>query len=295
MTGVQRRPTKPRPPKRSPRSPAPRVAPGRTGPRWVELISIGRELLRGRVADENGPALALELTRRGWTVRRLTVVDDRDGAIASALREALGRNPHLVITTGGLGPAPDDRTLDAVAEALGKPLVIHAEARSMVERGYEELARRRLTSRGGLTAARQKLCEIPIGAVPLPNPLGPAPGVLSHVAGGTSVLCLPGTPSEARAVLGIALDRIPGPRGRSHIIEREVESPTADESELRTLLERLAAEYPQVWINSHPARPGEAGTPILIRFEAAGRDAREATTAAEKAVARLLALAAGSP
>jgi hypothetical protein len=78
-------------------------------------------------------------------------------------------------------------------------------------------------------------------------------------------------------------------------VQREVEAPTADESELRTLLERLAAEYPQVWINSHPARPGEPGTPILISLEAAGRDAREATAAADGAVRRLLALAAGSP
>jgi molybdenum cofactor synthesis domain-containing protein len=262
---------------------------------WVELISIGRELLRGRQADENGPALALEMTRRGWTMRRMTTVDDRDRSIADAVREALERNPHLVITTGGLGPAPDDRTLEAVAEALNRPLVLNADARTMVERGYEAMARRRLAAHGGLTSARQKMCAIPIGSSPVANPNGLAPGVLCPVPGGTTVLCLPGTPAEAKKVLTIALERIQGPRGRSHIIEREVEAPTADESELRGLLERLAAEYPQVWINSHPATPGQPGTPILIRFEASGRSDREATAAAEGAVKRLLALAAGSP
>lgn len=291
---MRRHPIKHRP-NRPAGPPVPRVAPERTGPMWVELVSVGRELLRGRVADENGPASALELTRRGWTVRRITVVDDRERSIASAVREALGRSPHLVITTGGLGPAPDDRTLDAVADVLGRPLAVNAEARSMVERGYEAMTRRHLASHGGLTAARQKLCSLPIGGIPVSNPQGLAPGVVCHVAGGTSVLCLPGSPSEARSVLAAALDRIPGPRGRSHIVQREIEAPTADESELRSLLTQLAAEHPQVWINSHPAQPGVPGTRILISLEAAGRDAREATAAADAAVKRLLALAAGSP
>ena len=122
-------------PERSPLrgEPPPKTHLDRSTPLHVEIVSIGRELLRGRIADDNAPKLAEKLSRRGALVHRITVVDDSSRAIASALNEALARGAHLIVTSGGLGPGSDDRTLDAIASALTRPLTMHAEARRMVE------------------------------------------------------------------------------------------------------------------------------------------------------------------
>ena len=181
--------------------PAPKVRPERSGAFHAELLMIGRDLLRGRVTESNAQQLAGLLAGRGALVHRITIVDDTEQAISRAMREALERNPHLVITTGGLGPAPDDRTLAAVSTALGRPLSMNQQARTLVEAAYRRLCEARLARREGLNLAREKMCKLPIGSFPVPNDKGIAPGVVCRLPGGAAVICLPGTPREARAVL----------------------------------------------------------------------------------------------
>jgi molybdopterin-biosynthesis enzyme MoeA-like protein len=72
---------------------APKVRPDREGPLHVELILVGRDLLRGQVEDANARFLAGRLSERGALVHRVTFVDDKLRAVAAALREALGRRP----------------------------------------------------------------------------------------------------------------------------------------------------------------------------------------------------------
>jgi nicotinamide-nucleotide amidase len=224
----------------------------------VEIVSIGRELLRGRVPDGNGAWLAEWFSRRGALVHRIVVVDDTERAVTSAVTEALQRGTHLVLTTGGLGPAVDDRTLAAVSDALHLPLAVQPPARELVESAYGRLEREKKVARGGMTAAREKMAALPVGTEPVPNPVGIAPGMLARIAGGAAVLCLPGAPEEMRATFGEAVSRLRDLAPRGAVAQREVETPTADESALRPLLERLAAEYPDVWVQSRPAGVGTA-------------------------------------
>ena len=220
---------------------APRVHPDLEGPIQVEIVSIGQDLLRGRIADSNAPALATLLSQRGARVCRITTVGDDDSSISAAVREALGRDPNLLITTGGLGPAADDRTLLAVSNTLGLPLAVHSEAKLLVEGAYEKLASAKHLSSGGLNESREKLCRLPVGATAVPNSQGIVPGVLLRLPGGTVVLCLPGRPHEMKATLNAALPllrEIP-PRGES--ARRDIESPTSDEAALRPLIEKLCA------------------------------------------------------
>ena len=86
------------------------------------MISVGRELLRGRVADSNSRRIAAFLTQRGAVVRRIVLVGDDEPSISAAVQEALGRNPHLVVTSGGrvlcvvgLGDTVADAAQDAYA------------------------------------------------------------------------------------------------------------------------------------------------------------------------------------
>jgi nicotinamide-nucleotide amidase len=258
------------------------------------LICVGRELLRGEIADGNARIVAEAVARRGGTVRRITVVDDRVPEIASALREAFDRNPHLVATTGGLGPAPDDVTLIAVAEALGLPLTSHHQARTMVEAAYQLLHKSGAVASAGLNLAREKMCRLPVGSTALPNSSGIAPGVICRVTGGAAVLCLPGMPREMQSVLAEALTLLGELGPKVCFARRQVETPTADESSLRPMLERLSAEYDGVWISSRPVGPGTQGCRVLVTLEARAATPENANALVGRVVKRLLALASGS-
>ena len=271
----------------------PKVRPDRSGPLHVEIIAVGRELLRGRLGEGNAKKIAEALAPRGGLVHRITVVDDNERAIRSAVREALDRNPHLVITTGGLGPAPDDRTLTAVADALELPLTLSHLARTMVEGAYQRLHKSRLAASAGMNLSREKMCRIPVGSTPVPNERGVTPGILCRVTGGAAVICLPGNTSEMAAVLGEALEEL-GERARKiEIAYREIESPTADESSLRPILDRLTDEYGGVWVSSRTVGPGRQGQKVLVTLEAMAPTIEDANSMVNNAVRRLLALASG--
>ncbi|HKQ62187.1 MAG TPA: molybdopterin-binding protein [Candidatus Polarisedimenticolaceae bacterium] len=274
--------------------PVPKVRPSRTATPRIELICVGAELLRGRVPERNGSELAAQLTDRGGRVARVTVVPDDAVVIAQALREALDRHAQLVVLTGGLGTAPDDVTLEAVGETLGLPLARNHEAQEWVEAGYAEWLRQRRVSSAGLTRTREKLFLLPVGTTPLRNPLGLTPGVVCRLAGGPAVVCLPGAPAEARALLQAAGPLLRELGLKAEVARREIETPTADESALHSLLDRLTEEFPDLWITTRPEQ-ARSGAPIVITLEATAASKDAADTAVDVAVRRLLALASGSP
>lgn len=283
---------RPRPlPRRRKLEPAPKVRrePGR--PLHAEIVAVGRELLRGRTVDADASHVASSLSGRGAVVHRITFVDDNPRAIRAAVTEALARGAGLVVTTGGLGPSLEDRTLEGVAQAAGHPLSPHPRARAMVEAAYARLRQQGRVSLTGSNRAREKMCAIPVGSEPIENPLGVAPGVLLRLAGGLAILALPGAPEEARAVLNAALPRLRDLFPRLAVASREVEAPTADESALRPLLDRLADEHPRVSVRSLAPGFVREGAPVVVTLEASAPTRREAEALVDAAVRRLLSLA----
>ena len=91
----------------------------------VELICIGNELLIGKTLNTNAHWLAKRITSLGLKVRRITTVEDSLEEISSAIKEALLRKPRFIITTGGLGPTFDDKTLEGIAKALNLELKVN--------------------------------------------------------------------------------------------------------------------------------------------------------------------------
>lgn len=270
--------------------PLPKPRLDRSSPAKVEIVSIGRELLRGQVPDGNAPRLAEQLTRLGAVVQRITVVDDGRRAVASALTEALARGSRFVVLSGGLGPGADDRTLEAISEALSRPLADHPGARRLVESAYRRLRQDGLVSLQGMNAAREKMCVVPVGGDAIANPIGPAPGMLIRLPGGVAVLALPGVPEEAQAVLQEALPLLRDVITAVFTAQREVETPTKDESALRPLLDRVTEEFAGVVVKSH--LPGfERDTGVVVTLEATGSSRREAESTVESALRRLLELA----
>jgi nicotinamide-nucleotide amidase len=285
---------KPASARRTPVRLTPRVRPQRSGPFHAEIVVAGRDLLRGLVRDEDAMIVARTVAERGGLVHRITIVDDSERAIAVAIREALERNPNLLVTIGGLGPAADDHTAAGVAAALGRPLTANPPARNMVEDAYRRLHQAGRVKSAGMNLTREKMSRLPVGALAIPNQPGIAPGMLCRLSGGAAVVSLPGTPEEARAVLSAVLDELGEGLSRFKVAQRTIESPTPDESALRPMIEKLADEHPHVWISSRPDASPRHGRPVRITLEAMAPTAEEANTLVAAATRRLLALAAGS-
>jgi nicotinamide-nucleotide amidase len=151
------------------------------------VIAVGDELLIGKTVNNNAAYLSRRLAALGIATRRQIVVGDRDDDVAAALEEARALAP-LAITTGGLGPTDDDRTLAAAAKHLGLELVLHQPTLREIERRF---ARRRMK----MPEVNVGQARVPAGSRVLGNPLGTAPGIIIEEAGW--VLCLlPGVPAE---------------------------------------------------------------------------------------------------
>jgi competence/damage-inducible protein CinA-like protein len=156
----------------------------------AELLSIGTELTVGETRDTNAGELARSLTDRGVRVTRLTAVPDDLEVVTGVFRDGL-RRADLVVSTGGLGPTPDDLTREAIAGVCAEEPVPDPD----LERWLRELWARR-----GMPFPESNLKQawlIP-SAVALPNPNGTAPGWFVGRPDGRVVVALPGPPREMR-------------------------------------------------------------------------------------------------
>jgi nicotinamide-nucleotide amidase len=160
--------------------------------RDAEILCVGTELLLGNILNGNARWLAAQLATLGVPHHRQMVVGDNRERLIQAVHEAAGRC-RLLITTGGLGPTPDDLTTEAIAAAFDAPLEEHPGAWADIQ---AKLAQRGRTP--SPSVRRQAL--IPRGAALLPNPTGTAPGVIWSPRPGFTVMTFPGVPSEMQAM-----------------------------------------------------------------------------------------------
>ena len=173
-------------------------------PTAVVLVT-GSELVRGGRTDENGPFLARELSTRGIEPERVLVVGDRPEALEEAFRESLAAG--LVVTSGGLGPTHDDRTVETLARVAGRALVLDPaleEEIAGVVRGLSERFRRPYEE---FESGVRKQATIPEGAESL-GLAGTAPGLVLEV-GESVVVVLPGPPGELQRLWVKALETEP--------------------------------------------------------------------------------------
>src|SRR5688572_21361540 len=132
-------------------------------------VVIGDEILSGRTQDKNVAQLATWLNVQGIRLAEVRIVPDVESAIVEAVNALRARNDYC-FTTGGIGPTHDDITVDAVAAALGVPVVVHPQARAALEAHY--------AARGQeLTEARLRMARMPEGAELIVNRMSGAPGI----------------------------------------------------------------------------------------------------------------------
>lgn len=214
------------------------------------LLVIGDEILSGRTQDKNIAQVAIWLNGQGIRLTEVRVVPDVEGRIAEAVNALRASNDYL-FTTGGIGPTHDDITVDSIAAAFGVPVVVHPEARRLMEDYF--------ATRGGLTEARLRMARVPDGAELIHNPLSGAPGIRMD-----NVYILAGIPGVAASMLSGLEGKLEGGRP---LVSRTVGAYVA-ESEVADMLRATEAEHGNVAIGSYPFfRDGRHGANFVVRSD----------------------------
>ncbi len=212
------------------------------------LIVIGDEILSGRTHDKNIAQVAGWLGIQGIRLSEVRVVADDTAAIVEAVNTLRARNDYL-FTTGGIGPTHDDITVDAIAQAVGVSVVVHPDARAILEAYYE--------TRGGLTDARLRMARVPEGAELIPNRYTGAPGIRFD-----NIYLMAGVPQITAGML----DALSGELEGGAKMLSETVGCWVQESEVADLLRETEKAHASCQIGSYPFwRDGKTGANFVIR------------------------------
>jgi nicotinamide-nucleotide amidase len=239
----------------------------------AEIIAIGTELVSGQKLDTNSQWISRRLGESGISTHFHTTLGDDLAENVAAFRVAIGR-ADLIVVTGGLGPTQDDLTREALAEAMGVPLVRDDESLAAIEAFFAR-RNRAMTERNRVQALR------PEGAEAMANPVGTAPGIWV-ARDGRLVACLPGVPSEMKTMFdGQVVPRLrkAGAVGRV-IVHRVINLFGKGEAEIEAMALDLTARgrIPEVGITASEAT-------ISFRISSEGNNEGDAALAAEPTAA----------
>lgn len=217
-----------------------------------EVISIGTELLLGIIVDGNSAWIGEQLALAGIDCFFHVKVGDNFQRIEGCIRQALARS-DAVICCGGLGPTQDDITRDVIARVMGVEMRRDASIAAKIRHMFE--SRGRVMSENNLRQA-----DIPIGATPIAQMPGTAPGLVCPV-GNKVIYATPGVPHELHEMfLGTILPDLRRRAGQASVIKsRVLRTWGASESGLAEILETRFGELDKL------------GTPT-IAFQASGID-----------------------
>ncbi len=210
------------------------------------LVIIGDEILSGRTQDANLAYLAKWLNVQGIRLKSARVVPDETPAIIEAVN-ACRTAYDYVFTTGGIGPTHDDITVDAIAEALGVPVVYHPGAVAILQHYYGDR----------ITDARLRMARVPEGADLIDNPVSGAPGIRVG-----NLFIMAGVPKITQGMLAGLEGKLEGGRP---ILSRTIGA-WVGESTVADLLRDTERAFETCQIGSYPFwREGKIGANFVVR------------------------------
>jgi nicotinamide-nucleotide amidase len=159
----------------------------------VEILSIGTELLLGNIINTNAQWISEQLSLLGLNHFRQSTVGDNCDRIIKAIQE-ISKRSNILITTGGLGPTPDDLTTEAIAKSFDVSIF---ERSHLWDEIKQKLSRSKLQEN---SSSLRKQCFFPKDAQIINNPRGTAPGMIWEPIKGFTILTFPGVPSEMKAM-----------------------------------------------------------------------------------------------
>src|SRR5438105_5050077 len=216
------------------------------------IVAIGDELVGGFTLDTNSHWMADRLRLLGYPVKRVTQIRDKPAEIVDQVRRELD-DPEVtdVFLSGGLGPTPDDRTFAALADALGKELVIWEETRARIELRVQRMHAMGLLESAEVTEGNLRMARIPADpAHVFQNRRGMAPGTV-YGAKGKRIFVLPGVPLEMKGIFTEELEPQFLDAGSAATV-RELRFTFAVEARFYPLMRELERTFPDVSVGSSP-------------------------------------------
>jgi nicotinamide-nucleotide amidase len=216
------------------------------------IVAVGDELVGGFTLDTNSHWLAERLRLLGFPAKRITAIRDHPHEIVDQVRRELADEEVAhVFLSGGLGPTPDDRTFAALAEALGRELVVWEETRARIERRVQRMHEAGLLESPELTEGNLRMARIPADPMYVfKNRRGMAPGVAYDV-NGKRIFVLPGVPMEMKAIFTEELEPQFLSEGSAATV-RELRFTFAVEARFYPLMRELEQSFPDVSVGSYP-------------------------------------------
>jgi molybdenum cofactor synthesis domain-containing protein len=244
-------------------------------------VTVGDEILSGHTQDTNSSLLARQAFTAGRPVKHIEVVADQPAAIIAAIRRAID-DPEItrIAVCGGIGPTPDDRTFQAVADALGLPLELNPIAYGNIEALARRMHAAGWIDKPEVSEANRRCAVVPVGATVLTNRVGMAPPLAIEIGDDRWLFVLPGIPREFSTIVEEELIPKYFAGGVAPVV-REVRYRSVPESEMSEPMLVLEAEFPDVTVGSYPQVERRE---LVIRLR--GREAERV----DAAVARLRAL-----
>jgi molybdenum cofactor synthesis domain-containing protein len=214
------------------------------------LAVIGDEILSGRTQDKNIAQVATWLNAQGIRLAEVRVVPDVEQRIIEAI-DALRSAYDYCFTTGGIGPTHDDITVDAVAKALGVPVVVHPDAKAILERYYAD--------KGGLNEGRLRMARVPQSAELIPNRMSGAPGIRLG-----NLFLMAGVPHITAGMLDALSGKLEGGKPLVSVTVGAF----APESEVAEMLREAEQSAEGISIGSYPFfKDGRVGSNFVVRSE----------------------------
>jgi molybdenum cofactor synthesis domain-containing protein len=217
--------------------------------RSCAMVVVGNEILSGKVQDTNAYFAARELRRIGVTLKRISVVPDEIKPIGDEVVEC-ARSHDFVITSGGVGPTHDDITIEAIAQAFGRKIVIHPELERLVRQHFGDRAENGM-----------KMADIPEGAV-----LNDAGDLRFPTVQVENVYILPGIPQIFERKLAGLLERFATDPYFIRVIYT-----SAGEDRIAVFLNSCLQSYPALMLGSYP-RIGDPEYRVKLTLESKERD-----------------------
>ncbi len=221
----------------------------RTDNPTAEVLSIGDEIVNGRLLDTNSQWISRQLEDLGVRVLYHGAVGDDLPAMVAVFRQAIARSDY-VVATGGLGPTADDLTRSALAEAHGVALREYSEAVRAIEDFFHR-RNRPMPEQNRLQAM------FPAGSQMIANPRGTAPGIDLEISRPDlppcRFICLPGVPVELYEMWPEVEARLRASGlGTDYILHQDVKCFGAGESQVESMLPDLIrrGRDPLVGINA---------------------------------------------
>jgi len=243
------------------------------------LIIVGDEILSGKRQDQHLPKVIEMLAARGLSLGWARYVGDDPARISADLKDAFAvaeRDGDMVFSCGGIGATPDDHTRQSAAHALGRPMVLHPQARDLILQRMRDVA-----AEQGVAfepdrkdnVHRFNMGVFPEGAEIIPNPYNRIPG-FSVQAGQGCVWFMPGFPVMAWPMIEWVLDHRLAHLHRSAVQrERSVIVFGTMEAALTPLMEEIESRFAGIKVFSLPSMDhAEWGRHIELGVKGVGDD-----------------------